>query len=329
MSGKQLIQTSEAAKFEHEITSIKRQMAVIDLEYQQVNSKLSELSMDCKTMVMQMESLLSDESSSYNITMGFKSSIQAFKQKHFTDIVNVNSSGNETSLTDLSLAKEMTSNNSYYSVNKIIQGDDDSNGYEGEIANNNHIEIGTIVNVKNTSDCGNSESNFNETKSMTDLPVYKKVLPSKYGSGADIRNRQFSCGEIDCGRRFTRTADLRRHMRTHDRLKPFICDHENCGKRFGLSFNLLRHKRHHTDNKKTYVCEQDGCGRQFLRLHYLKRHQCIHSKEVLFAYGNANYRNTVSMNSINPQQEQQFNSTYEISVMQDIPSFEHNSLFSL
>ena len=44
--------------------------------------------------------------------------------------------------------------------------------------------------------------------------------------------KPFQCNWGDCRKAFPRRADLTRHFRIHQNIRPFACHHESCGKRF-------------------------------------------------------------------------------------------------
>jgi len=55
--------------------------------------------------------------------------------------------------------------------------------------------------------------------------------------------RPFACTWLFCTRRFSRSDELQRHMRTHTGDKRFVCP--NCSKRFMRSDHLSKHQRTH------------------------------------------------------------------------------------
>jgi uncharacterized Zn-finger protein len=62
--------------------------------------------------------------------------------------------------------------------------------------------------------------------------------------------RPFVCNWLFCGKRFTRSDELQRHLRTHTGEKRFACP--TCNKRFMRSDHLSKHvKTHNNDNKKS------------------------------------------------------------------------------
>jgi len=72
--------------------------------------------------------------------------------------------------------------------------------------------------------------------------------------------RPFACTWLFCTRRFSRSDELQRHMRTHTGDKRFVC--QTCSKRFMRSDHLSKHQRTHRNvvNK-----EHSGKGRSTRR----------------------------------------------------------------
>ncbi|KAG7473701.1 hypothetical protein MATL_G00098580 [Megalops atlanticus] len=64
------------------------------------------------------------------------------------------------------------------------------------------------------------------------------------GSG----EKPYQCDFTDCGRRFSRSDQLKRHQRRHTGEKPFNCRWPNCQKKFARSDELVRHHNMHQRN---------------------------------------------------------------------------------
>ncbi|XP_063814299.1 oocyte zinc finger protein XlCOF7.1-like isoform X2 [Pseudophryne corroboree] len=87
--------------------------------------------------------------------------------------------------------------------------------------------------------------------------------------------RQHACTE--CGKCFTRNADLVVHKRLHQGKIPFVCS--ICGKCFTSNSHLLIHLRLHA-GEKPFACLE--CGKSFKSNSHLVTHQRIHRGEKPF-----------------------------------------------
>lgn len=106
------------------------------------------------------------------------------------------------------------------------------------------------------------------------------ILKAKRNNPADGRSRTppserpYACPVDTCPRRFSRSDELTRHMRTHTGQKPFQC--RICMRNFSRSDHLTTHIRTHT-GEKPFAC--DTCGRRFARSDERRRHMKIHLRE--------------------------------------------------
>ncbi|KAF9258027.1 hypothetical protein L218DRAFT_878082 [Marasmius fiardii PR-910] len=80
----------------------------------------------------------------------------------------------------------------------------------------------------------------------------------------------FQCPVPGCGSAFTRSFNLKGHMRSHDEgPKLFICHWPGCGKGFAGRDDCERHERLHA-SYRPFICE--GCQKSFARMDALDRH---------------------------------------------------------
>jgi uncharacterized Zn-finger protein len=77
-----------------------------------------------------------------------------------------------------------------------------------------------------------------------------------------------------CGKGFSHSSHLQKHIITHTCDKPYNCD--ICGKGFSDNSNLQNHVRIHTGDKP-YTCKCDICGKGFSQNGNLQTHIRTHT----------------------------------------------------
>ena len=102
----------------------------------------------------------------------------------------------------------------------------------------------------------------------------KRSNPTEGRARTPPHERPYACPVETCPRRFSRSDELTRHMRTHTGQKPFQC--RICMRNFSRSDHLTTHIRTHT-GEKPFACET--CGRRFARSDERRRHMKIHLRE--------------------------------------------------
>ncbi|KAJ7240790.1 krueppel-like factor 16 [Mycena rebaudengoi] len=95
------------------------------------------------------------------------------------------------------------------------------------------------------------------------------VRTSKASHNRRKQEATFICPVPGCGSTFTRSFNLKGHIRSHNEEKPFLCKWPGCGKGFARQHDCKRHEQLHT-NYRPFTC--DGCNKQFARMDALNRH---------------------------------------------------------
>jgi hypothetical protein len=98
------------------------------------------------------------------------------------------------------------------------------------------------------------------------------VTTGRTANASQIRRKQpanFICPVPGCGSTFTRSFNLKGHIRSHNEEKPYLCPWPGCGKGFARQHDCKRHEQLHT-NYRPFTC--DGCQKQFARMDALNRH---------------------------------------------------------
>ncbi|KAM9385894.1 uncharacterized protein KZ484_007489 [Pholidichthys leucotaenia] len=127
-----------------------------------------------------------------------------------------------------------------------------------------HLQTEEIRDCVGGEDCGGPEADPNPHL----LPDIKTSHSSEtnVSNGNSNTGKKFICSE--CGRRFCRRDDLKRHMESHTREKPYSCS--VCNKSVSRKQHLERHMRVHT-GEKPYCCK--FCHKKIADGSSLKKHQ--------------------------------------------------------
>src|SRR3546814_148018 len=90
------------------------------------------------------------------------------------------------------------------------------------------------------------------------------------GGGGVLLQRPYVCEHPECGRTFTRSDHLKRHLAVHTGEKQFVCDFEGCDMAFYEPSHLKRHREAHT-SEQLYPCST--CGEAFRKKTLLRQHR--------------------------------------------------------
>lgn len=113
------------------------------------------------------------------------------------------------------------------------------------------------------------------TKKTPPRRTHNSNTPKKPKAPKPNSEKPHVCPVENCGKRFSRSDELTRHLRIHTGQKPFQC--HICLRCFSRSDHLTTHIRTHT-GEKPFACEM--CGRRFTRSDERKRHKKVHDKEA-------------------------------------------------
>ncbi|GBB86148.1 hypothetical protein RclHR1_01260019 [Rhizophagus clarus] len=114
------------------------------------------------------------------------------------------------------------------------------------------------------------ESGENESTRRSKRQRTMSVSEENEEDNDEENEKKYNCPE--CGRGFNRKFNMQTHRSTHDpnRVKPFACEHPNCGSRFTRKHDLKRHINGIHKGEKVHEC--NVCRKPFSRKDAWKRH---------------------------------------------------------
>lgn len=112
------------------------------------------------------------------------------------------------------------------------------------------------------------------------MTYWKSVALTKHRTLAHPPGHQQSECDV-CGKTFPTQKTIRRHMKTHLKLKPHTCP--TCGVAFADISNLAQHMRiHKKDSRPSEPVECEQCGKQFKYSTSLNKHMKYHTGRNLY-----------------------------------------------
>ncbi|ORY47032.1 hypothetical protein BCR33DRAFT_849033 [Rhizoclosmatium globosum] len=135
----------------------------------------------------------------------------------------------------------------------------------------NNQEISSNASEDGLSSYPSDESRLSSTpSSAASTLLRKRASPERSSSG---RSAATLICQI-CQKKFTRSDNLKTHMRIHSGDKPYIC--RFCPQTFSQSSTLVKHERTHT-GERPYACP--ACPARFTQPVHLKNHVKTHKEK--------------------------------------------------
>ncbi|KAJ7607030.1 hypothetical protein DFH06DRAFT_924515, partial [Mycena polygramma] len=90
---------------------------------------------------------------------------------------------------------------------------------------------------------------------------------SKVSQNRRTQEASFLCPVPGCGSAFTRSSNLKGHIRSHNEEKPFLCKWPGCGKGFARRNGCQQHLVLHYTRVKCEECNKELDSLDALNLH--------------------------------------------------------------
>lgn len=141
------------------------------------------------------------------------------------------------------------------------------------MSNDNTIKrkSSNIIDIKNYNVLSNSS--INNINPSIILPSSNIIIKSKKSKKISLNTNPKFHTCIECGKCFTRSSNLVRHIRIHRHERRFHCEY--CDKRFQERHHLVAHIRSHSSNTQ-YKCQFCPCIFPH-KTSYLRHRQLCHS----------------------------------------------------
>lgn len=219
---------------------------------------------------------------------------QAFKEEHFTSLINQGSkqmdqnilmrkssakvSKGRSNKTE-SLAVVAISSDKTKDLTEIVlstaRGEQIFKGKTSEL-------ISATPNLWCDDSSQSSEGNTMEDDDFLYQPVTDALQRLGVPAWSWVQNKGdehklWYCPEKGCKKQFSLLNQLKVHILGHYGVRPYKCDFPNCQWAFYTHFKLKRHKETHLQ-RKDYKCSFPECGRSFTTVYNLKTHQKLHKR---------------------------------------------------
>ncbi len=88
---------------------------------------------------------------------------------------------------------------------------------------------------------GDIELTNNSSSALLDSIDIANIRIPSTSNQQPTHSGKHPCTELNCGKHFISNADLKRHLRTHTKVKPFGCTFPGCSKEFGRRHHAIGH----------------------------------------------------------------------------------------
>jgi Zinc finger, C2H2 type/C2H2-type zinc finger len=160
-------------------------------------------------------------------------------------------------------------------LNFTTKNDDDDEKYRDDIEEFAEIEISA------TNEISIEDNSQNVQKPASKGSVCE--ICGKVVKGIQMHKlihfnvKKFKCDIGDCGKSFTQSGQLRRHINSHLNIRNYSCPHPDCDRKFVDPSSVTKHLVVHNKEDRKFVCSI--CAARFNRLGALRYHEKTHRQE--------------------------------------------------